>query len=278
MPKMPKMPKVSRKGKKAAAATTPEPEPERAATPATPTPTATAVSDSDSEEEMAVPAPARPVSPALSQGSDGSTSSRKSRKLTDEQEDTLCVWLAENPYLWDQKQDAYRNVRGKEDAWRKQAAAMGLTVDHIKGAFKNLRDWNNQIDKQIHKSGSGQVQLTGRQKVVVERLKFLKRTVTHRPASIRSVGSKGSATDRSVIASADEGATRTPSRKKSTSSVDSDAISDLTSYVSAARQNALNIVEQVQKLASQELSTTDQNFEKKKLLPVLAGAVPGNGR
>ena len=208
-----------------------------------------------------------------SQGSNGSTS-RRSRKLSDDQEDTLCVWLAANPYLWDMKEHGYRNTKAKAEAWRKQAACMGLTVDHIQGAFKNLRDWNNSIDKQIHKSGAGQAQLTARQKTVVDRMKFLQRTVSHRPAPIRSIHSQGPVQDRTVIASVDDSSQSTPrsskKKKKSQCSEDSEVASDISNLLTTARQSALSLAAEVSSI-SRAPDTNDENFEKKSFLQFVLG-------
>ena len=81
---------------------------------------------------------------------------------------------------------------------------MGLTEDHLQGAFKNPRDWNNSIDKWHKKSGSGQVILTGRKKVIMGKIYFLQRTATHRPAPIHTGPSTSSSHDKSVILVVDD--------------------------------------------------------------------------
>ena len=207
--------------------------------------------------------------------SHSSVSSRKSCRLTDHEELSLLAFLKDTPCIWDQKNLDYRKPQLKEMKWEQQAVRMKLPTTKLQAAFKNLRDWNNRIDKESSKSGSGLRVLTDREKLVVDRLAFLQTTVRHRTAPIQSVeqakqkeggnleeAQRLAEENREAIRQVDRD-TQSKSPKKKKTSVDSEAIAGLHSAISSQEEQMLTLVTQVKKMSGPDLSPSEPDYERK---------------
>ena len=183
---------------------------------------------------------------------------KQSRRLIDKDEVEMLEYLKSHPFMWDMKSLEYRNAVRKSDAWEDLAKTIGdgMTADHLKAAFKNLRNWYSRLDLEGSKSGTAPRVPTGRELQVQDRMQFMQNTVTHRPAPMASPpGVGGTDSSLNTIASLDDAALdqstsqsltkkrTTPSASASIVSTDSEAIGRMESTLSKNRED-------IQKLSS----------------------------
>ncbi|VDH90222.1 Hypothetical predicted protein [Mytilus galloprovincialis] len=100
---------------------------------------------------------------------EGNTTEQKSKKqkkscrLRDDQEEAKVLeWVKEHPILWN-------NIR---------------IIENLKRWYTDLRDWNTKLHSS--RSGDGSKDLTDREKLVMDRFKFLKTNIRHRRAPVKS--------------------------------------------------------------------------------------------
>ena len=101
----------------------------------------------------------------------------------------MLEFLKKHTFPWDTKSLLYRNSMRKGELWQELAEDLGaaITVDHVKAAFKNLRNVVSKLDLEAKKStesNSSPRVLTGREQQIVDRLQFMHKTITHRPAPL----------------------------------------------------------------------------------------------
>lgn len=115
---------------------------------------------------------------------------RSGWKLSIQQEESMLDFLLENEYLWDIKLTGFRDKAKKARVWEEQADALStevdkITVEHLQGWFRSLRDCFTRLDKK--KSGDGTPTLTEREKWIKQKFQFLTRIVRHKPEPLMSV-------------------------------------------------------------------------------------------
>ena len=96
----------------------------------------------------------------------------------------LVEWYRVHDELWCQKKSDFRNKARKDRMFEEKSREVGLSVAHIKGWYRSMRD---QFIKFDGKSGDGKEEWMERQGWIIENFQYFKKYVKHRSRPIKSV-------------------------------------------------------------------------------------------
>ena len=142
----------------------------------------------ETEEIAAAAAISRSASPSTSKVKKSRGGGRKKvtcRLKSEELEADVLEWVCANECLWNMKNRDFKNRARKEGMWQDKAGELGIEMKMLKTWYTDLRDWNTKL--QALKSGDPARIYTDREAWVMERFAFLKATIRHRRAPVKSV-------------------------------------------------------------------------------------------
>lgn len=111
---------------------------------------------------------ARPVGKGKGK-SKGKAIAKRDYSLEAEIEEGLLEWMAEHDEVW---RRGHRLYKKRREIWAAKANELGLTVDHIMGWWKSLKDWYVRLSKV--KSGQAAKKYTDREQYIINSLQFYK--------------------------------------------------------------------------------------------------------
>ena len=145
------------------------PAPEDAATDDEAGAVAGAESGAESGAEDADPRP----QPAVGKGKGQKGKSKEKAKpkrhfsLEVEQEERLLEWMAEHDEVW---RWGHLHYKKRKQIWGAKAAELGVSVEHIIGWWKSVKDWYVRLNKV--KSGQAAKKYTDREQFILHNCKF----------------------------------------------------------------------------------------------------------
>ena len=89
------------------------------------------------------------------------------RKPKVEQEDRLLKWMAKHDEVW---RRGHRLYKKRKEIWGAKAAELGVSVEHIMGWWKSIKDWYVRLNKV--KSGQAAKRYTDREQLILDNCKF----------------------------------------------------------------------------------------------------------
>lgn len=99
----------------------------------------------------------------------GKANPKRQFSLEVEQEERLLEWMTEHEEVW---RRGHRLYKKRNEIWGAKAADMGVSVEHILGWWKSVKDWYVRLNKV--KSGQAAKKYTDREQFILDNCKFYK--------------------------------------------------------------------------------------------------------
>jgi hypothetical protein len=103
---------------------------------------------------------------------------KRDYSLEAEAEERLLEWMAEHDEAW---RRGHRLYKKRKEIWAAKADELGVTLDHIMGWWKSLKDWYVRLNKV--KSGQAAKKHTDREKFILASCKFYQKQLPSHTSS-----------------------------------------------------------------------------------------------
>jgi len=101
--------------------------------------------------------------------SKGKANPKHDYSIEAEKEESLLEWMAEHEAAW---RRGHRDYKKRREIWGAKAAEIGMSVEHIMGWWKSVKDWYVRLNKV--KSGQAVKKYTDREQFIIDNCKFYK--------------------------------------------------------------------------------------------------------
>ena len=150
--------------------------------------------------------------------------SLKQHRLTENQKEQVLDFLKRNPFLFNKRQDGYKDPALKHRTRTEFAATLGLSYADVTGWVKSMRSLFSRAKKNVGKSGSGRANLQPAEKWAWDNSAFMASSVTELSQDSIGPGEGEAVNDSSDPEDPEEPAPRRKrSRRSATATTDSGA-------------------------------------------------------